>query len=883
MKPCRLPVMDDATLGCLLPAPGEEPGFGSLETARGHFPLEAMDIESGITGLTFRTRLRQTFVNAFDDALEATYIFPLPDRAAVHGFRLEVAGRVVDGVLQERGEARRTYDQAIQQGHRAAIAEEERPGVFTMRAGNIPPGEKVTVELELAGPLPFADGQATFRFPLVVAPRYIPGVALEGPGVGDGVATDTDAVPDASRISPPVLLPGQPNPVALTFAVEIDPAGLPLGEITSSLHQLTREDLDQGRVRVALEPGAERLDRDVILRLAIGDAGIRTGLAVEADPGEGAEATFALTVVPPTLADSGTTPRDVVVVLDRSGSMQGWKMVAARRAAGRLVDTLTAHDRFSVLLFDNRVEVLSPAEGVDGLVAASDRHRFRAVEQLAKAEARGGTEMSRALNTAVRHLAHGEAGREKVIVFVTDGQVGNEDQLLWQVRKQAKGIRVFAVGVDRAVNEAFLRRLAQPTGGAYELVESEDRLDEIMKSLYRRIGKPVLTDLVLEGGGVELVEQESAPRGATDVFPGVPAVLYGRMKGLPREKLTLKGTLANGDAWTREVDAREVLEEAAALSRSWARARLLDLEHEYVTAGRSPELSARMTALSLRHGVLCRFTAFVAVDRKEVVNEGGEGHRVTQPVESPDGWDMGAPDGGTGAPMPMPCAPAPAMGGGMAFSAAMAPAGAPPPPAPQGRRKMKRSRTAAGGLARSLADMATGALESLGGMMGGGGGGEESTERLSMFADTMDDCLMDLEECEAAPAPPPEPLATREIRRLADQLWRGVVDDGVREVREAGDDAEVAAAVAYLVTDLEEVLARFEGQSGLDEVAAKVKEILEALRALGEADLTRGNAALGAALEKLIDLDAELFRKAAPSGSADGGEEEGRRDREFWR
>ena len=160
---------------------GDEPGFGSLETERGRLPLEAMEVCGRIDGLLSQVTVRQTFVNALDEPLEATYIFPLPDRAAVTRFRMEVAGRVIEGLLEERGQAREQYDQAIAAGHRAAIAEEERPGVFTLRVGNLMPGEAATVELTYCGVLPYSDGEVTFRFPLVVAPRYIPGVPLPGP------------------------------------------------------------------------------------------------------------------------------------------------------------------------------------------------------------------------------------------------------------------------------------------------------------------------------------------------------------------------------------------------------------------------------------------------------------------------------------------------------------------------------------------------------------------------------------------------------------------------------------------------------------------------------------------------------------------------------
>src|SRR5262249_26658291 len=180
---------------------------------------------------------------------EAAYIFPLPDRAAVTQFRMTVAGREIDGILEERGQAREHYDEAIAQGRRAAIAEEDRPGVFNLRVGNLMPGERAVVELTLCGVLPYADGEVTFRFPLVVAPRYIPGMPLPGPSAGDGTVVDTTAVPDASRISPPVLLPGFPNPVRLSIAVELHGGGAEAVQVRSSLHAV-QEDVGCGYRRI---------------------------------------------------------------------------------------------------------------------------------------------------------------------------------------------------------------------------------------------------------------------------------------------------------------------------------------------------------------------------------------------------------------------------------------------------------------------------------------------------------------------------------------------------------------------------------------------------------------------------------------------------------
>ena len=240
------PTLTDADLSRWRPAEAED-GFGALTTEKGPLPLKALDVQARVIGLLAETTIRQTFVNTHPEPLEATYIFPLPDRAAVTRFRLEVAGRIVEGQLKERGAARQEYDRAIREGHRAAITEEERAGVFTMRVGNLPPGETATVHLTLAGPLPYADGEATFRFPLVVAPRYIPGAPLSGPSVGDGVAPDTDAVPDASRISPPVLLPGFPNPVRLALSVEFLGAEQQASDFRVSLHTVQEEEGARGK------------------------------------------------------------------------------------------------------------------------------------------------------------------------------------------------------------------------------------------------------------------------------------------------------------------------------------------------------------------------------------------------------------------------------------------------------------------------------------------------------------------------------------------------------------------------------------------------------------------------------------------------------------
>ena len=615
----------------------EEGGFGSLETAKGHLPLRSIDVETKISGVVARTTLKQVFVNTYEEPLEATYIFPLPPRAAVSHFELRVAGRAVVGELQERGQARATYNAAIASGHRAAIAEEERPDVFTMRVGNLPPGEEAEVELVLTAPLEVIAGEVTYRFPLVVAPRYIPGVPLGGKDVGAGIAADTDAVPDASRISPPVMLPNYPNPVQLSLAVDIDTGGLSMENLRSTLHSVLVES-SRERAHIKVQPG-ERVNRDFILRWDVSSDAIGTACLASPSPKAGSPSVFQLTLVPPADVAKQQRPRDVVFVLDRSGSMSGWKMVAARRALGRMLDTLSPQDRFNVLSFDDRIEPL-PGHGSSALVEATNRNRFRAIEHLSGVDARGGTEMARPLLEAADALSGGYQDRDRWIVLVTDGQVGNEDQILRDLSSKIKNVRIFTVGIDRAVNEGFLRRLSELGGGGTELVESEDRLDEVMDRVHRSIDSPVLTELSIELEGGDIDATEIVPGRIAGLFAGAPLILSGRIDGELDKDATLivRGANALGDSWSTRVPVQQVENEAIGVL--WARQRLRELEDRYtIGRGNANAIEKEIIDVSLAYNVLCRFTAFVAVDKAEVIENHEDMREVTQPVETPEGWD----------------------------------------------------------------------------------------------------------------------------------------------------------------------------------------------------------------------------------------------------
>lgn len=630
--------------------PDELGSFGSLNTPLGHLPLQSMDIEGEILGLLYRLKLRQRFFNVYQQPLEAVYIFPMPARAAVSAFVMQTQERRIVGELQERGQARRAYQQAIAEGKQAALAEEERAEVFTMTVGNIPAGQWVDIELTLDGPLSWLDDQAMFRFPLVVAPRYIPGSPLSGSSVGDGVAVDTDAVPDASRISPPVLLPGYPNPVRLRVDLQVLSGGLAFQPPSVSLPDLQCLQEDAG-LRLQLSPTANRLDRDLILRFPLTLDHIQTTVNGQHQDGEHY---LMVNLVPDRgLQRPPLQPRQVVVLLDRSGSMQGWKMVCARRAVGRLVDSLNEQDHFQVLTFDTQVEPLNPAK--TGLIAATDRERFSAIEKLGGVEDRGGTEILRAIQQGTQLL---QGQQQPYLLLITDGQVGNESEVLRWIQQEAVGIRMFCVGIDKAVNHSLLERIAQVSGGHFTLVESEEQLDDAMDNLRRRIHRPLLTRVRIAG---------MASSQQVDLFEGACSRLFAKASGEVPQQIVLEGKDAHDRPWRQTLPVIRYAGDC--IRKMWARERVLELEHGFLAGWRDPACQpAGITQVSLKYGVLCRFTAFVAVDHQSKVE--GDRHRVVQAVSQPEGWaeaDAQAPQekakrGGLVKQAKMPMGPKPTLG-----------------------------------------------------------------------------------------------------------------------------------------------------------------------------------------------------------------------------
>jgi Ca-activated chloride channel family protein len=636
--------------------------LGSLRAAQGAqkitLPLDSVDIKASVIGRVTEVTVTQVFKNPYSEHLEAEYIFPLAGCSSVNGFKMHVAGRTVIGTIQERRAARQEYQHALSQGKRASLLEQERDDVFTMQVGNIPPKESITVELTYTEKLEFfEDGTTELRLPLVVAPRYVPGSQVAREQVGDGVNFDTNLVPDASRVSPPRLADGLDPNVSLSISVEITPdvpssrdgQSVRISDLSCSQHAV-KSCTGDGVITVTLAKANELMNRDFILKWKLVSESMTSSVVLFKKAGENftelEEAYGLLSLVPPALAGVAVAPRDVVFLVDRSGSMTGEKMSSASRACTILLSTLGPSDRFAINAFDDCCQWYAgsgfPAN--PGLHYANVSGIEAGNEFLRNITARGGTEMHNALVEALNLIrANAKKGRVPVVVILTDGQVSNESQLYYLAQQSAKDTRIFTIGIDTAINSPLLKRLASLAGGTSAFVVPGTQLEDALIDIGREIGAPLVTDLKVEclTDGVKI--DSMAPGRLRDLFAGRTSDGLFRVQ-LPKDnkavpKFCIKGRLANGKKFSQTVSAQMVGSESVA--RLWAREYIKELEDKLRSNIRRDDATkAEIINLSLQFSILTRFTAFVAVDQSEVVNTAGELRQVVQPVHKPDQWEQ---------------------------------------------------------------------------------------------------------------------------------------------------------------------------------------------------------------------------------------------------
>lgn len=564
------------------------------------------DIDIDISGPVARTTVRQVFRNDGPEWVEGVYVFPLPDRAAVDHMRMQTGERVIEGEIREKEQAKKEYEAAKQAGQRAGLVEQQRANLFTTSLANLEPGATITIEIEYLETLTFDDGAFSLRIPLTLTPRYIPGAPLPGRR-GSGWAADTASVPDASLITPPVVTSSSDHRVTLHAIID---AGVPLEYIVSRYHPITvtsTHDAD-GRYQADLTGLNAPMDHDLeLVWKPVADAAPRATLFSET---VGGQTHFLLMMLPPTEAAEGTPPmpRDLVFVVDTSGSMFGTSMDQAKEALLLALDGLKPADRFNVIQFNSVTHALFGAS-----VPASPGNIDRARQYVGTLTANGGTEMRPALTQAL--AADTNETHLKQIIFVTDGSVGNESELFSLIEAQLGAARLFTVGIGSAPNSWFMQKAAEAGRGTYTFIGALHEVKEKMGSLFRKLEQPQVTGIEVEWPGQGTLAYPSV---VPDLYAGEPIVVEARLAAAPRDgdQVRISGHSPSG-SWGTDLDLGAQPQNAG-VAAVWARARIEDLLDQERRGGDAAGIRAALIDTALSHHLVSKYTSLVAVDKTPV-------------------------------------------------------------------------------------------------------------------------------------------------------------------------------------------------------------------------------------------------------------------------
>ncbi len=573
--------------------------------SNGHYlaaPLLKTDVHMTISGLIVRATVRQQFKNDSAEWAEGIYVFPLPENAAVDHLNMHIGERIIEGVIKERAEAKQTYEKAKSEGKRASLVEQERPNIFTTSVANIGPGDDTTVEIQYQQTLHYNQGQFHVRFPMVVGPRYIPGVADKERVYdfdGHGWAYNTNEVPDASRITPPVLNPkhGSINPVSLT--IDLTP-GFPLAHLESSYHPIQKQERD-GHYTITLAEGPVPADRDFELMWQPAEG--KTPMAAFFSEEKDGKAYAVFMVMPPSSAsDKPAVLREVIFVIDTSGSMHGISIEQAKAALQLALKRLTPNDTFNIIQFNSVTHTLF----ADAMRATKTNfeHAVRYIDTLS---AQGGTEMLPALTRALDgREAH---TRLRQVIFLTDGQVGNEDELFKTISARLGDSRLFTIGIGSAPNSHFMRKAAEFGRGTFTYIGHATEVKEKMEALFRKVEQPALTDITIDLPPD--AHAEIFPARIPDLYVDEPVVVSLRADKLP-DQAVLHGGFGS-TPWKTELSLSGG-QQHDGMSIFWARAKIDSLMNDQVQLSERDAIRQSIIDVALQHHLVSRYTSLVAVD-----------------------------------------------------------------------------------------------------------------------------------------------------------------------------------------------------------------------------------------------------------------------------
>jgi Ca-activated chloride channel family protein len=631
---------------------------GLFTRDRAPVPLTGVSVEAEMTSFCARISVTQRYVNREATPVEAVYVFPLDEGAAVCGFEAIVDDTVVVGEVKERDEAFRSYDEALERGDGAFLLDEERPDVFQASVGNLPPGKAALLKLTYVTELSVADGGLRFSVPTTVSPRYAP--AVDRVGVGR---------PDSEALNPPRAFD---VPYGLNLSIRMAMPGA-ISHVESPSHPVSVS-IDGHSANVTLSQREVALDRDFVLSVQAASLDVPQAW-IERHPDHDAHA-VAIAFVPTLGVDS--VPTEVIFVVDRSGSMGGSSIEEVRNALQLCLRSMVAGCRFNIVGFGSAYESLFPASR-----DYDERSLQAASEHVAGMQANlGGTEMLPALTCAFEQKTSGELTRQ--VVVLTDGEVTNTDAVIALAKQHAARARVFTFGIGMGASHHLVHGLARAGGGSAEFIHPGERIERKVVRQFARLLSPALTDVRIEWGTLTATQ---APSVVPPVFTSGRLLVYGLDAASPADApsmVRLSATAPTGPMhfdvpvdFSRAVDGRTV-------STLAARARIRELEEspEWALARGSRQrdrkaesVTREIVALSVRYGLISRETSFVAVERRDTPVRGDIQLRRI-PIALTAGWGdlqrsvldqmvFGAPHPARAAGAPAPAADASAMPSGV--------------------------------------------------------------------------------------------------------------------------------------------------------------------------------------------------------------------------
>lgn len=577
-------------------------------------PLQETDADIRITGPIARTVLRQRFKNPTSEWTEAIYAFPLPEEAAVDHMRMRIGQRIVEGVIQEKAQARKTYERARLAGQRTALVEQQRPNLFTTAVANIPPNGEITVEIEYQQLLHWRDNQFSLRFPMTITPRYRPAATgrLQQ-------AVDLSAANQAGWSVLPGELPNVvdlsqsdesnlvENPVILNVVLD---SGFALDQVTSRYHRITQNEVNGVQhIRLARGPVPANQDFELVWTPAP-QANPQAAFFTEASQAGKEEAGYGLLMLmPPTAAFDQQLPllREVIYVIDTSGSMSGESIRAAKRALANALAELKSGDYFNVIEFNHEARALFAAPRPVDLDSTSRAQAF-----VTGLEADGGTEMLTALQQALNQ-GNTRPGYLRQIVFITDGAVANEAQLFRHIHQGLGEARLFTVGIGSAPNSHFMTEAARMGRGSFTYIGNVSEVENKMQALLQRLAYPALTDIELQLP----VTADALPSPIPDLYRGEPLTVVMRLDDWP-EVANLKGRVGSLDWQTQLTLGAKQGKPQAGLGVLWARSKIAWWRREGVRGLDQDKVRSGILDIALKHHLVSAYTSLVAVDKTPV-------------------------------------------------------------------------------------------------------------------------------------------------------------------------------------------------------------------------------------------------------------------------